>query len=460
MGEPLRRAPNGGQNVTGTFAPEEPLARDPSRGDDAVERLQDRSRSPTARVFAAGSVLRESPLSLEAVLVAYARRANRLDVTIAPAVRDDLVQLCSAASEQEYAVSRSRVLERTTPSTKAEALAAARRRLDAPPDRRADQLVAFVNDARAAGIDLSMDDFDGTPGMEAVSSQGQSRSNHALVDQHEHEYVEPPVAERPAEPTLPTVTDDGVYPGRDEAGPSQVAVDGGEEKTVADEPDEEAAESDQEETARAGQDGQNTASGSNVTEESEQDLDPTIAKTEVTGPAGYRLPRQMDHADPTAAETESESDRETDSAVIPTYEEPDTGSDEKTVGSTTERKSEDAAGGEEPEDSTDEESGFVWPADNDDDIDPDVSPTVRISDHVDEESREGPAALVTEECTGAAERTPSEIHENIDLSTRGETPVVRIVERNRTDGGPPDPRALTASLSATGTSVTDALESS
>lgn len=440
MCEPQAWASTGGQNVTGTFTPEEPLARDPNRGADAVERLQDHTRSPTARVFAAGSVLRESPLSLEAALVAYARRANELDVTITPGVRDDLGQLCSAASEQEYAVSLSRVLERTTPSTRSEALAAARQRLDAPPDRRADKLAGFVHDARAAGIDLSIDDFDGTPGMDAVSSQDQSRRTHALVDHHEHKYVEPPVAECPAEPTPSAAADDGVYPGRDGAGPSQVAVDGGEEQTAADEPNEKPSDSNQEGMTDADQGGQNTASDSNGTEESEQDLEPTISKTEVREPVSYRQPRKRDHTDHTATETEDESDRETDSAVIPTYGEPE----DSTI-----------------EDSeavpAHEESGFVWPA-TDDDVDPSVSPTVRINDHVDG-STEGAAALATGNQSEAAARTPSEIHENIDRSNRGEMPAVRIVERNKTDGGPPDPRELTASLSATGTSVTEALES-
>lgn len=411
--------------MTGTFTTADPLSRDPERGADAVERLENRSRSPTARVFEASAVLRESPLSLEAVLVGYARRANELDVQVDPAVREDLEQLCGVASEQGYAVDSSRVLERTTPSTRAEALAAARRRVDTPPGRRLDRLATFVHDARAAGIDISMDDFDGTPGMDEATRQNRQQSQHALVGRGEREYVEPTVADQSTDPTPATMAgDEGVYAGQDGGDANQIAVDGGEETTTENDPDSKSP----------------------------------VSKTEVVGPVAYRRPRKIEQGDAVTSERPgAASDRAVDSAVIPKFESSDTAEPQESKDSS-DGGSGDVTDEETETSATDRSSGFVWPA-ADDDVDPDVSPTVRTGGSTDEQPREGPAALVTEDRSKSAERTPSEIHEELDRSESGETPVVRIVQGSETGGGPPDPRALTASLSATGTSVTDALES-
>jgi len=433
VGDLRRRESKEGESVIGTFTPDEPLSRDRERGAEAIERLEERGRPPTARVFAAGSVLRESPLSLEAVLVGYARQANELDVRVGPSVREDLGQLCEAANEQGYAVDVSRVLERTTPSTTVEALAAARRQLDAPPNRRSDRLAAFVQDARTAGIDISMDDFEGMPGIDDGSPQCRSGSHHALVDGSDQAYVEPPVADRPTEVTTVAAAN-GVYAGDGGGDSGQIAVDGGEQKPPADDTGDAEGRPDHEETT--GADSEETAC--------------EAAPNTTTATAG-RTGRS------TEDRREAESDHERDGAVIPTYEAPESGSQNgrqsahATAASDTEGPPSETASSDA---TAEETSGFVWPA-ADDDVDPDVSPTVRIGEHTDEKRREGPAALVTEDRAGESVR---EIHEAIALANREEAPPVRIIGPDRTDGGPPDPRTLTASLSATGTSVTDALD--
>lgn len=409
--------------MTGTFGPEESLSRDLEGGREAVERLQQRDRSPTARVFAAGSTLRDSPLSVEAALVSYARDVNDLDVTVAPRVREELRKLCRAAREQNYAVDLSRVLERTTPSTKPEALVVARRRVDTPPEQRARRLAVFVRDARLNGIDLSMDDLEGTPGLDGVNQRHDDRSRHALVQRGRPKYVEPPVAETTAASAeSDTVAAEGVYSTSGDGDDTDpIAVDGGAEPASESIGGTGGADTETETDATA-RESRPDGSGS--------DHEMLVSKTQVTDLRADEWQPRINTVD-----------------VAATTDDP-TNDDEDETRDRTETKSNVQTG----------ESTFVWPA-ADEDIDPDVSPTVNVGERGGEAERsEGSAGLVTDGTVDESERTPEKILEGIDLSGSPETPAVRIVEDNRTDGSPPDLRTLTASLSATGTTVTDALD--
>ncbi|MFW6382726.1 MAG: hypothetical protein ACOCZD_01665, partial [Haloferacaceae archaeon] len=341
--------------------------------------------------------------SLQAVLVAYARRANYLDATVDTTVRRDVERLCRVARQQGYEVDDSQVLERTTPSTKAQALAAARRRVDVPPERRAECLAAFVRDARANGIDISAEDFRGTPGIDVLEQTGVDGCRHVLVDTTPRECVEPPVAETATEsPARSSGPAEGVYTSPNTDAGSPVAVDGGAE-TASEHGDSGMAPED--------------ADAETTSEGVDADIESTLSKTPVNWQITTHGVRQIEYTGDSEIGTSPDSENLLD---------PDT-----EVG--------------------DDESTFVWPA-AEDDIDPAISPTIKTGT---ETQSEGLTAFGPNDASETTTTVSSDILEGID----SERPAVQIIERDSAAGDAPDPRALTASLAATGTSVTEALES-